>query len=218
MRGEIRFLAPTTPVTLGCFAPSEGASIDHPNLGDIMRLTTTNGGHSGAQILAIALFVATNATTTSAQVRETKELTLKGADAVVAAAERAARTSRARVVIAVVDAAGIPIVLRRLDGTQVASVGVAIDKARTAAIYRRPSKDFEEQVSRGRVGAMALHGAVPLQGGVPIVVEGQVVGAIGVSGETPTIDENIAIAGANVARSFKTERSSSGSAGERKTR
>jgi glc operon protein GlcG len=162
------------------------------------------GGHA-RNILPIVLWLAATAAPASAQVRETKQLTLQGADAIVGGAQRAATSKGARVVICVVDAAGIPIVLRRLDGTQVASVNVAIDKARTAAIYRRPSKDFEDQVSRGRVGAMALHGAVPLQGGVPIVVEGQVVGAIGVSGETPAIDEGIAIAGAKVAKSFKTQ-------------
>ncbi|MGF1509304.1 MAG: heme-binding protein [Myxococcota bacterium] len=129
-------------------------------------------------------------------------LTLEAVDSIVAAAEKDAQRQNAKVVIAVVDAGGALIVLRRLDGTQVASVGVAIDKARTAAIYRRPSKVFEDQTSKGRVGALALSGAVPLQGGIPITYKGEVVGAIGVSGETPTIDENIAIAGAKVAENF----------------
>jgi glc operon protein GlcG len=84
----------------------------------------------------------------------------------------------------------------------VASVNVGIDKARTAAIFRRPSKVFEDQVKNGRVAALALQGAVALQGGVPIVVEGKVIGAIGVSGETPVQDEDIALAGAAVAASF----------------
>lgn len=124
-------------------------------------------------------------------------LTLAGARAVAAAAEATARDKRARVVIAVVDPAGIPILVERLDGTQVASVNVAMDKARTAAIYRRPSRDFEQQVTDGRVSAMALSGAVALQGGIPIFHRGEVIGAIGVSGETPAIDEAIAIEGAN---------------------
>ena len=63
-----------------------------------------------------------------------------------------------------------------------ASVGVATDKARTAAIYRRPSKDFEQQASNGRPSALHLARAVPLQGGMPIVHDGEVVGGIGVSG------------------------------------
>ena len=74
---------------------------------------------------------------------------------------------------------------------------VGIGKARTAAIFRRPSKVFEDQIREGRVAALALTGATPLQGGIPILFEGKVIGAIGVSGETPSLDEEIAIAGAN---------------------
>jgi len=84
----------------------------------------------------------------------------------------------------------------RPDAAQVASVGVASDKARTAAIYRRPSKDFEDQVKNGRISALALPGAAALQGGVPIRHHGRVVGAIGVSGNTPQEDEDIAKVGA----------------------
>ena len=139
---------------------------------------------------------------TQAQLIEKQALTLKGAKQIVAVAEAKAKLEGARVVIAVVDEGGNLLLLQRLDDTQVASVNVGIDKARTAAIFRRPSKVFEEQVRNGRVAALALHGAVPLQGGVPIVVEGKVIGAIGVSGETPGQDEDIALAGAAVAASF----------------
>lgn len=129
-------------------------------------------------------------------------LTLEGAKKIAAVAEAKAKVEGARVVIAVVDEGGSLLLLLRLDDTQVASVNVGIDKARTAAIYRRPSKVFEDQVKNGRVSALALQGAVALQGGVPIVVDGKVIGAIGVSGETPSQDEDIAIAGAAVAASF----------------
>jgi glc operon protein GlcG len=88
------------------------------------------------------------------------------------------------------------IVLERLDDTQVASVEVGIGKARTDAIFRRPSKVFEDQVREGRVAALALPGATPLQGGIPITADGKVIGAIGVSGNTPQDDEDIAKAGA----------------------
>ena len=91
------------------------------------------------------------------------------------------------------------LVLHRLDDTQVASVEVGIGKARTAAIFRRPSKVFEDQIKSGRVAALALPGATPLQGGLPIVYQGQVIGAIGVSGNTPQEDEDIARAGADYA-------------------
>lgn len=129
-------------------------------------------------------------------------LTLEGARKIAAAAEAKAKAEGAHVVIAIVDESGSLLLLERLDDTQVASVNVGIDKARTAAIYRRPSKVFEDQVKNGRVSALALHGAVALQGGVPITVNGAVVGGIGVSGETPSQDEEIAFAGAAVAGSF----------------
>jgi glc operon protein GlcG len=77
----------------------------------------------------------------------------------------------------VVDDGGHLIVLHRLNDTQVASVEVGIGKARTAAIFRRPSKEFEDQIRSGRVAALALPGATPLQGGVPITVDGKVIGA-----------------------------------------
>jgi glc operon protein GlcG len=142
------------------------------------------------------------AATAQAQLIEKTALTLEGAKRIAAVAEAKARAEGARVVIAVVDEGGSLLLLERLDDTQVASVNVGIDKARTAAIYRRPSKVFEDQVKNGRVSALALHGAVALQGGVPIIVGGKVIGAIGVSGETPGQDEDIAIAGAAVAASF----------------
>ena len=129
----------------------------------------------------------------------TKEiLTLGLAKRLVAAAEAEAKKRGATVVIAVVDDGGQLILLERLDDTQVASVEVAIGKARTAAIFRRPSKVFEDQVKDGRVAALALPGATPLQGGIPIAVEGKVIGAIGASGNSPQEDEEIALAGAAV--------------------
>jgi glc operon protein GlcG len=152
-------------------------------------------------LLTVAI-VAVMAGVAHAQLIEKTALTLEGAKRIAAAAEQKARAVGARVVIAVVDEGGSLLLLERLDDTQVASVNVGIDKARTAAIYRRPSKVLEEQVKNGRMSALALHGAVALQGGVPIVVEGKVIGAIGVSGETPGQDEDIALAGAAVAASF----------------
>ncbi|HUM11640.1 MAG TPA: heme-binding protein [Myxococcaceae bacterium] len=129
----------------------------------------------------------------------TKEvLTLRVAKSIAGAAEAEALRRGATVVIVVVDDAGHMLVLHRLDDTQVASVEVGIAKARTAAIFRRPSKVFEDQVKNGRISALALPGAAALQGGIPIVHRGRVVGAIGVSGNTPQQDEDIAKAGAAV--------------------
>lgn len=153
-------------------------------------------------LFLILLTLAVATVPAQAQLVEKTALTLDGAKRIATAAEQKAKTEGAKVVIAVVDEGGSLLLLERLDDTQVASVNVGIDKARTAAIYRRPSKVFEEQVKNGRVSALALHGAVALQGGIPIVVEGKVIGAIGVSGETPGQDEEIALAGASVATSF----------------
>jgi len=133
-----------------------------------------------------------------AQLLEKKVLTLEAAERVAAAAEAEAGKRNATVVIVVVDDGGYPLILKRLNNTQVASVDVGIGKARTAAIFRRPSKDFEDQIKNGRVASLVLPGATPLQGGLPLVFDGKVVGAIGVSGNTPQEDEDIALAGTKV--------------------
>jgi uncharacterized protein GlcG (DUF336 family) len=122
-------------------------------------------------------------------------LTLDAARRVASAAEAEAAKRGLGVVVAVVDEGGALIVLERLDAAQVASVDVAIAKARTAAIYRRPSRVFEEQVKNGRVSALALPGAAALQGGLPLEYGGRVIGAIGISGDSPQVDEDIAAAG-----------------------
>jgi glc operon protein GlcG len=146
------------------------------------------------QIIAVLLLAV--ALTGQAQLPAKRVLTLKAAKRIAEAAEAEAQKRGATVVIAVVDDGGYLLVLERLDNTQVASVEVGIAKARTAAIFRRPSKVFEDQVRDGRVAALGLPGAAPLQGGIPIVFEGKVIGAIGVSGNTPQEDEDIAKAGA----------------------
>jgi glc operon protein GlcG len=125
-----------------------------------------------------------------------KVLTLAAARTIVAASEAEATRRGLGVVIVVVDDSGTVIELTRMDAAQIASVNVGIGKARTAAIYRRPSRDFEEQIRSGRVAALALADATPLQGGVPVLIGGRVVGAVGVSGDSPQVDEEIAIAGA----------------------
>jgi uncharacterized protein GlcG (DUF336 family) len=147
----------------------------------------------------LPLVLALAAPSVPADALPTKEvLTLRAARSVADAAEAEALRRGATVVIAVVDDAGYLLVLHRLDDTQVASVEVGIAKARTAAIFRRPSKVFEDQVRNGRISALALPGAAALQGGIPIVHRGRVVGAIGVSGNTPQEDEDIAKVGAAV--------------------
>ena len=131
-----------------------------------------------------------------AYVRTRKIVDDAGADAVIAAASAKAAEQGSSVVIAVVDPHGELIQMQRTPDAQIASSRVALDKARTAAIFVRPSREMEEQVTDGRVGALALHGASALIGGIPLVVDGEVVGAVGTSGETPDEDEAISIAGA----------------------
>src|SRR4051794_25348858 len=112
-------------------------------------------------------------------VRTRKVIDTAGADAVVAAARDAAARQGHRVYVCVVDPSGEVVALQRTDGAQVASARVAVDKARTAAIFVRPSREIEEQVTDGRLGALALHGAAALSGGIPLTAGGEVVGAIG---------------------------------------
>jgi glc operon protein GlcG len=138
----------------------------------------------------------------SAQLPTKKVITLDVAKHAAEAAETEANKRHSTVVIVVVDDSGHLLVLHRLDDTQVASVEVGIGKARTAAIFRRPSKEFEDQVKNGRVAALALPGATPLQGGIPITLDGKVIGAIGVSGNTPQEDEDIAKVGAAAAEAL----------------
>lgn len=139
------------------------------------------------------------AAATRAELPTKKVLTLEVAKTIAQVAETEAQRRGAAVVIAVVDDGGNLLVLHRLDDTQVASVEVGIGKARTAAIFRRPSKVFEDQIRDGRVAALGLPGATPLQGGIPIVNDGRVLGAIGVSGNAPQEDEDIAKVGAAAA-------------------
>lgn len=152
--------------------------------------------HRFASTIALAVALLLPAQATEQVTLDRKILSLAAARTIVAAAEAEATARGVGVVIVVVDHAGHIIALTRMDAAQVASVNVGIGKARTAAIYRRPSRVFEEQIKSGRIAALALADATPLQGGVPINIDGQVVGAVGVSGDTPQVDEDIAIAGA----------------------
>jgi len=124
------------------------------------------------------------------------ELTLADAKRVAAAAEAEARRNDWRVVIAIVDDAGLPVLLERLDGTQPASCEIALHKARAAALFRRPTKALEEIVAGGRLALLSLPQITPVEGGTPLIHEGQIVGAIGVSGVQSSQDGQVAQAGA----------------------
>ncbi|MBV6823601.1 heme-binding protein [Pseudomonas sp. PD9R] len=105
----------------------------------------------------------------------------------VASLEKATRESW-KVSMAVVDEAGCLMTFRKLDGASVSSVQTAIEKARSAAVTRRPTKFFEDMVTEGRSGASMIHGVFPIEGGLPIVVDGEVVGGFAVSGLMSQLD------------------------------
>jgi len=123
-------------------------------------------------------------------------ITLDTAKQVAASAADEARKQQFRVAIAIVDTAGQLVYFEKLDDTQMASVEVAIAKARSAGIYRRETKVFETALSQGRNAILGLPGAVPIEGGIPLVKDGKVIGAIGVSGVTSEQDGQVARAGA----------------------
>jgi uncharacterized protein GlcG (DUF336 family)/mannose-6-phosphate isomerase-like protein (cupin superfamily) len=149
------------------------------------------------QILVLIFAVITSAAV--AQVTEKKGLTIEGAREVISAAVGEAKKLNAPGgVIAVVDEGGNLMALERLDGTFAAGANISVGKARTAALFKRPTKTFEEIIRNGRTPMVALNDFTPLQGGVPIEVDGQIVGAVGVSGASSAQqDEDLAIAGAN---------------------
>jgi glc operon protein GlcG len=139
-----------------------------------------------------------------AQTAEKKTLTLDGAEHLIGAAKaHAAQVHAPGGVIAVVDSGGNLMALERLDGTFAAGANISIGKARTAVLFQKPTKAFEDIINKGRTAMAALPDSffTPLQGGVPVTVDGQIVGGIGVSGAASAAqDEEIAIAGADAAQ------------------
>ena len=149
------------------------------------------------RLAAMALLLAATAGTAQAQVVERKGLTLEGARQVIAAAAAYARTKAGTAVIAVVDEGGNLMALERLDNTFAAGANISIGKARTAVLFKRPTKVCEDIIKNGRTSMVALNDFTPLQGGVPLSVDGQIVGGVGVSGAASAQeDEDVAMAGA----------------------
>jgi glc operon protein GlcG len=134
-------------------------------------------------------------TTETAHLHGTRTISLEGAKQIAAAAEQEAARNGWNVVIAVVDGSGELILLHRRDGTQLASVSIATGKARTAARFKRPTKLLEDAVAGGRTAMLAVEGIVPMEGGIPVIVDGQVLGAVGVSGVLSSQDAQVAQAG-----------------------
>lgn len=148
-------------------------------------------------LIAAVVFAQPHSEQQKPTVAVTHVLSLAGAEQAINAAHAAAEQRSAGGAIAVVDSGGHLIALHRLDGTFPAASAVAIDKARTAATFHKPTSAFEDSIKNGRVALVGVQEMTPLQGGIPIVVDGHVVGAVGVSGaHTAQEDEEIAKIGA----------------------
>jgi glc operon protein GlcG len=133
------------------------------------------------------------------QQRQVPTVTVATARNALAAAEADARAKSLLVSIAVVDPAGDLVAFVRMDGASPASTDISRGKARTAARFKRPTQALQQAAAQGQVGLVTFEGATLVEGGVPITVDGQVVGAVGVSGGTSTQDGQIAQAGAAAA-------------------
>jgi glc operon protein GlcG len=151
-----------------------------------------------AMVLALV-----TALTLNAQTATKKFLTLEAAKKIAAAAEAEARKNQWNVAVAIVDDGGNLIYFQRMDGTQVASLDIAPFKARGAIGFKRPTKEFEDRVAKGATQLVTVPWMAPVEGGLPLVIGGEFVGAIGVSGVTSQQDGVAAAAGAAVAATMK---------------
>ena len=152
-----------------------------------------------AKHLAVLAAVGLLASTAAAQDRPPygPEVKLDQAKKIAAAALAEAQRNKWRVATAIVDNHGLLVYFEKMDDTQTAGVEIAIEKARTAAMFRRPTKVMEEAINKGRVSALAFPGATPIEGGIPIMADGRVIGGVGVSGVNADQDAQVAQAGLN---------------------
>jgi uncharacterized protein GlcG (DUF336 family) len=127
-------------------------------------------------------------------------ISLEDAKKVAGAAAAEARKNNWTMAIAIVDSGGTLVYYEKMDSTQIGSADVAIEKAKTVARFKRPSKAFQDAIAGGGVGlrVLQLPGAVPLEGGIPLIVDGRIIGAVGVSGDSSDHDGLCAQAGASI--------------------
>ncbi len=130
-----------------------------------------------------------------AQLATKKALTLEAAKKIAAAAQAEAVANKWTMVITIVDDGANLIYLEKADGTQIGSVDVAQNKARSAVKFKRPTKAFEDALAGGRQAILSLPGAIPVEGGIPLMIDGVMLGAIGVSGATSAQDGQVAAVG-----------------------
>jgi glc operon protein GlcG len=145
---------------------------------------------SAALVLSLAASAAT-----AADLAMKKSLTLEVAKQIAAAAEQEAANNKWTMVISIMDDGGNLLYLERMDETQIGSIEVSMRKARSALAFKRPTKAFEDAVAGGRTVVLSLPGALPVEGGVPIMADGKVIGSIGCSGGTSQQDGQVAKAG-----------------------
>ena len=159
---------------------------------------------SSTRAFALALVAAAlPAAPAHAQLADKKALTLDAAKKMAAAAEAEAVKNKWNVVIAIVDEGGHLIYLQRMDETQAASAEIAPQKARTAVLYKRPSKVFEERATTNGQNVLSLPGVLASEGGLPITVDGRIIGGIGVSGVLSSQDGQVAKAGLDAVGNLK---------------
>src|SRR6059036_2270700 len=171
------------------------------------------------KILNVAVIAAmlAFAVTSHTQIIEKKSLNLDGAKkAIAAAVDYAKKNNAPGAVIAVVDEGGNLMALERLDGTFAMGATISVGKARTAVLFKKPTRFFEELINKGRTAMTAVDGFTPLIGGIPIVIDEQVVGGIGVSGAaSANQDEELALAGANALMGGETKIGAASTSSER---
>jgi uncharacterized protein GlcG (DUF336 family) len=154
-------------------------------------------------VALLALVVSTGMAQTSfappPQISYGLAISTEGAKKAAAAAITEAQKNNWNMAIAIVDTGGHLVYFEKMEGTQTGSVDLAIEKARTAALFRRPTKVFQDGVAAGGEGIrlLRLTGAIPIDGGVPIIVDGKLVGSIGISGGSGGQDGQVAMAGAS---------------------
>ena len=149
------------------------------------------------RLLGVTMAIALTAVSGFAQLAEKKALTLATAKQIAAAAETEATNNKFAMVITILDDGGNMIYQERMDDAQLASIQISQGKAHTALAFKRPTKALEDAIGGGRNALLSLSGAVLVEGGLPLIVDGKVIGAIGVSGGTSAQDGTVAKAGAD---------------------
>jgi len=158
-------------------------------------LKTISGG-----LAALALTVQAGE---SAQLAERKALTLDACKQIAAAAEKTAISNKWNMWIVIIDDGGNYLYVERMDEAQLGSLDVATQKARSAAFFKRPTKGFSDALTAGQTYILKVPNAMPIEGGIPLMVDGKIIGAIGVSGGSAQQDGVVAQAGADVLNSMK---------------